>query len=67
MAAHAVAMSAPDRLPAKPGLMYRPPVQSVMLVYWCFLRKPRAQHGGAVVCSRAVVQLSAHSAGQQAT
>lgn len=33
-----MAISAPDRLPAKPGLMYSPPVQSVMLVYWCFLR-----------------------------
>lgn len=38
MDAHAVAISAPDRLPAKPGLMYSPPDQSVMLVYWCFLR-----------------------------
>ncbi len=34
-AVQAVAMSAPERLPAKPGEMYRPPVQSVIAVYWC--------------------------------
>jgi hypothetical protein len=31
-------MRAPDRDPAKPGLMYSPPVQSVMEVYWWRLR-----------------------------
>jgi hypothetical protein len=38
MEVQAVAMRAPERLPAKPGLMYRPPVQSVMEVNWCFLQ-----------------------------
>ena len=34
MEAQAVAISAPLREPAKPGEMYRPPVQSVIEVYW---------------------------------
>lgn len=49
MDAHAVAISAPDRLPAKPGLMYSPPDQSVMLVYWCFLRSSEKRMDGQAV------------------
>lgn len=30
-----IAEALTERLPAKPGEMYRPPLQSVIAVYWC--------------------------------
>ena len=33
--AHALATSAPGRLPAKVGVTYRPPDQSGVVKYWC--------------------------------
>lgn len=43
MLAQAVAISAPDLLPANPGEMYRPPVQSVMLVNWWRLQEGKTR------------------------
>ena len=55
MDAQAVAMSAPERLPAKPGLMYRPPVQSVMEVNWCFLQGGSTRSTDVRLCQGSMV------------